>query len=124
MRRLVESSGFAFVFSLSGFLLLSLPLLLLGRIAIHLGASIRTLVGRAVARCIMVSDDDERALLSKGRPRGPSPAAQSPRRWISDGQCKTQSSDGSHVGVGFRPPQAWFVGEGRVGSAALFATYS
>jgi hypothetical protein len=42
------------------------------RCAIHLGASIRTLVGRSVTRCIMVSDDDEEALLSEARPQGPS----------------------------------------------------
>ena len=42
-------------------------------VSIHLGASIRTPVGRFWARCIMASDDDEVALLSKGRPRRAKP---------------------------------------------------
>ena len=35
------------------------------------------------ARCMLVSDTDERALLSKARPRGPSRWSQSPERKMS-----------------------------------------
>jgi hypothetical protein len=37
----------------------------------------------AGARCMLVSDTDERALLSKARPRGPSRWSQSPERKMS-----------------------------------------
>jgi hypothetical protein len=70
---------FAFVFSLLAFLFLLLPLLLpFLACCIHLGLLSALCLNLVWVRCLLVSDDDEVALLSKGRPVGPRPGSQSP----------------------------------------------
>jgi hypothetical protein len=88
MRRLVCVKGqvfaFAFDFSFSRvFLGFAFGLASFACSFIHLGASIRTLMSRLWARCMLVSDTDERVLLSKARPRGPSLWSQSPEHKMS-----------------------------------------
>ena len=59
------------------FLSLLLPFLVC---CIHLGLLSALCLNLVWVRCLLVSDDDEVALLSKGRPVGPRPGSQSPER--------------------------------------------
>jgi hypothetical protein len=80
----VKVFAFAFDFSFSsGFFGFAFGLASFACSFIHLGASIRTLMSLLWARCMLVSDTDERVLLSKARPRGPSRWSQSPEHKMS-----------------------------------------
>ncbi len=92
MRRLIESRVLIFLF-VGGFAFgVGVDFAWFGRF-LPLGASIRTLVSHRGARCIMVSDTEEGALLSKERPRkqGQAPEAQSPEREMNLELCKCET---------------------------------